>query len=502
MDVILYSKISKVGKNLESFKDGYGESVQIHKNLLEVYEPTSTTDYYNFSNGSLVLTAPSYPTTTYQSYMIPVKENQKYTSIFNLRYACFLREDMTPMVTKTADMFQQVKQVDTTDWPGAKYIAFSIRSDNVDWSLSAFSEGETASKEVITIVQELPGWCEEEIVRLDGKIDNLDAKPKKNTEYVLTDTSFSTEKSFPAFLSSVKGVDMHIVVNLTSFTSVTVGLRTSELSLFYVEVTEDSINLYDYGTGSNARTSTYTHGLTIADNLSIDVYADKNTSNYHVKIASNGNEYTTPSIFSISHMYLCYPYATMDGSASFVQFSATSNWTKPIWVFGDSYLGTFNVSRWAYYLVSRDQDSRVMMDGFGGENSATSLTSLQTLIKSGTPDYIVWCLGMNDGSDSGTTPKDTWLNAVNSVISICDTNNIKLILATIPTVPSVNNEGKNAWVRSSGYQFIDFARSVGASSSGVWFTGMLSDDNVHPTQTGAITLYHAALAGCPQFNQK
>ena len=191
----------------------------------------------------------------------------------------------------------------------------------------------------------------------------------------------------------------------------------------------------------------------------------------------------------------------MVGTASFVQFSAECNTQRPIWLFGDSYLGTNNTARWAYYLVNREKDSRVMMDAFAGENSTSAFASLEALINSGVPDYIVWCLGMNDGGDTGTTPNTTWMSKVNSLIELCEANKIIPIFATIPTVPSVNNEGKNKWVRESGHQYIDFAKAVGATSEGVWFTGMLSTDNIHPSAIGAVTLYHAALAGCPQFSQ-
>lgn len=114
------------------------------------------------------------------------------------------------------------------------------------------------------------------------------------------------------------------------------------------------------------------------------------------------------------------------------------------------------------------------------------------------PKYIVWCVGMNDGSDS-SAPSAQWMNAVNEVIAICKKYNIVPIFGTIPTVPSINHEKKNAWIRSSGYQYIDFAKAVGASSSGVWFSGMLSTDNVHPTSAGAMALYRQALLDCPQL---
>ena len=40
---------------------------------------------------------------------------------------------------------------------------------------------------------------------------------------------------------------------------------------------------------------------------------------------------------------------------------------------------------------------------------------------------------------------------------------------------------------------------VGAAANGTWYTGMLDEDNVHPTEAGAIALYHRAIADCPEL---
>ena len=69
----------------------------------------------------------------------------------------------------------------------------------------------------------------------------------------------------------------------------------------------------------------------------------------------------------------------------------------------------------------------------------------------------------------------------------------------MPTVPSINNEQKNAWVRASGYKYIDFAKAVGADGTGAWYSGMLSGDNVHPNDKGAKALYTQAITDFPEF---
>lgn len=491
----LEDQVDGLDDELEAFEDGY-EVVNL--NLLEDLTPTSTTQYYYKSTqtGKLVLSTAS--TATYNSWLVPVDGTSKYTMSYITRYIYAVQEDGETVIGSAVELDTSI---DTSNYTGCKYIAISARNDDAQYPMSSYyvSKGNVARTGTETIP---PAWMGDKLDEMQEQINSLDVKPKRNKIYMLTDTSFSAEKNFADFKTSVKGKCLHLVVNPSSFTSITVGLRDTTRAVFYAKVTSDSVYLYDYNGGLTEHTQTYTHGLTIADNLSIDVYAAANTGAYYVRVGTNGTEYVTPAAFNIAPTGLIYPYASMEGSATFVQFCVECNTQRPIWMFGDSYHGTLNTARWAYYLVNREQDSRVMMDSYAGENSTSAYASLEALIECGVPDYIVWCLGMNDGGDTGTTPNNTWLGKIESMIALCEANNITPILATVPTVPSVNNEGKNAWVRESGYQYIDFAKAVGASDQGVWFDGMLSTDNVHPSVTGAITLYHAALAGCPQFSQK
>ena len=124
---------------------------------------------------------------------------------------------------------------------------------------------------------------------------------------------------------------------------------------------------------------------------------------------------------------------------------------------------------------------------------------MRNVVPMGKPKYLVWCLGMNDGSDSESAPSSAWVTGRDAVINICKRYGITPIFATIPTVPTINNEAKNAWIRTSGYRYIDFAKAVGATASGEWYVGMLEEDGVHPTIQGAKSLYGRALADFPEL---
>lgn len=93
-----------------------------------------------------------------------------------------------------------------------------------------------------------------------------------------------------------------------------------------------------------------------------------------------------------------------------------------------------------------------------------------------------------------------WKTYLDAVVSLCKLYGINLILATIPCVPSIDNTYKNAIVKSSGYRYIDFAKAVNAENAGsTWYSGMLSSDNVHPSETGAKALFYQAISDVPEM---
>jgi hypothetical protein len=240
------------------------------------------------------------------------------------------------------------------------------------------------------------------------------------------------------------------------------------------------------------------HGLTISDRISV-VMRQTVDGYFEYDVSSNGMKYSNRVVYAngFTRPY----YIATDMSISNVAFDFTcKDFSADIWMFGDSYF-SYGENRWPYYLITNGFSDHCLIDGYAGEASERSLASLKSYISQGKPKYIVWCLGMNDGSDGSSAPKAAWMSAVNEILGICKNNQITPVFATIPTVPTINHEQKNAWIRNSGYQFIDFAKAVGAQADGTWFTGMLSRDGVHPTASGAMALYYQALADFAQFLQ-
>ena len=169
----------------------------------------------------------------------------------------------------------------------------------------------------------------------------------------------------------------------------------------------------------------------------------------------------------------------------------------PIWVIGDSYLSFPDPARWPTYLY-RDGFQKVLLAGYSGMNTQNGLIDFKTAIQRGTPEYVFWCLGMNNG-DKTEEPNPQWLEATGEFLEICKEKGIIPILSTIPSTPKVCNKYKNVWVRSSGYRYVDFDRAVGADKDNNWYPEMLGKDQVHPAIHGAEALYSQVLVDFPEI---
>jgi hypothetical protein len=262
----------------------------------------------------------------------------------------------------------------------------------------------------------------------------------------------------------------------------------------YIKI--DATNIYHYS--ASALVNTYPHGLTIENNLQVNIIVGSEP-NYHatVVLVSSGHEYhctINEWLGNQGKIFAESVGSTLTGcTLSFV----CRNYTARVFAFGDSYFGHADDVRWCYYLLT-DGYNGALLDGFGGRDSAKALQSLRNAIKHGIPSYIFWALGMNDEENGAMNV--TWKNCVDAVISICDKYGIEVILATIPNTPTMANTYKNEYVRNSGKRYVDFASAVGANTAGSsWYSGMLQSDNVHPTALGAQALYRQVLANFPEI---
>lgn len=280
------------------------------------------------------------------------------------------------------------------------------------------------------------------------------------------------------------------------FGGLTLGHGKTKYSSGYLTLTKKNIIVNTYL--SECVSTTFEHNILISDYLKIVVELD-NEGMAKATLYSNDDVYDMPKTFFIANSQTNDFIECNGGDLVNCVFSVScKDLNKDLFVFGDSYVGINSKERWAYYLHSNNYDN-MLLNGCPGEGSADAIVSLKNVLLYSTPKTILWCLGMNDGGDS-KTPSKNWINTIVSLQEICNNLNIELILSTIPTVPNINHERKNEYVRNSGYRYIDFAAGVGANGDGNWFLGMLSDDNVHPTSLGAQSLFNQAIIDCPELS--
>ena len=265
------------------------------------------------------------------------------------------------------------------------------------------------------------------------------------------------------------------------------------------DVTIDGTNIVvrTYNTSYRERLNE-THGLTMKDYIAITLIVG-DTNNLSIVIRTNGGTYTKDNVyFSASNGDVSVK--AISGSYSNVSVSWVCDAFRfPVWMFGDSYLDTQNAARWPKYIVDAGFP-KFFASGYPGAESSSVITDFRESVKHGNPKYILWALGMNDADNGGIN--QSWLKCVQEVISTCETMGIVPILATIPNCPTINHTYKNAWVKASGYRYVDFAEAVGASSfPSSWYDNMLSTDNVHPQDMGAIALAYKALADMPELTR-
>lgn len=282
---------------------------------------------------------------------------------------------------------------------------------------------------------------------------------------------------------------MSFTANIVSFNSLQIGKSADAV------ITIDGTNITLHNDQGNF---TEAHGLTIENNIQVLITNKTGVNADVVRITSNGISYTLTG----THRFIMdygRPFVTSIGSTlTDAVFSWTSrNINKPIWLFGDSYFSWY-ADRWTYYLAQDGYTKSCMLNGFAGEAVPDAMAALRSLLTVRIPNIVVWCMGMNNADESNVI-NGRWKNAYDELVGLSKSYGFELILATIPNTPTVNNSYKNEIVRNSGYRYIDFATAVNIPETNNWYSGMLSNDNVHPTASGAKALYGQVLADFPEI---
>ena len=465
-------------QSLEEFKDGFH-----NLNLFgeaELYEEGYYIDYYqgHISHGTGV---------NFNIYILKVDGSKTYAFSSPVRFALPLASDK---YTATSDsLLANLTQINLQNYPDTEYIGFSFNKNTYPVSEFAVSEGNTAQRGFYP-----PDWFTDAIKNIGSwskpMFKTVSAPLTSNGNLMLPDVKNNLRKGERLVLSG----------SVDTFDSITIGLTYGS------SLAQDTLKNYFVIDGSDIsyyaqNTSTpvvVPHGLTIVNNIQV-IWEMTSTASCKITLISNGTSFRH-EFANFTRQTIGYPFVLSNNTTL---PACTLSWTcvdlnKPLWLFGDSYFA-YSDARWIYYLHQYGYDGNCLLDGFSGEGSVNARVSFINLLSFGTPKFAVWCMGMNDGSDSDSAPSSNWASNKDYFLSYCSQLKITPVFATIPTVPNINHEQKNAWIRNSGYRYIDFAKAVGADASGTWYSGMLSSDNVHPTVNGAKALFAQVLADFPEI---
>lgn len=413
----------------------------------------------------------------YDTIIVPVDESTEY-SCNTLRYVTLLDS------VYHAQAVSSENATSFTTLSGTKYICATFNNDNYSLSTLVISPGERVDPSPVS--HSIP-WLYQPYGAITERIEkDFYRQYPFGEQYKGNDQS----KVLGTANSIKKGKIINFSCDFSSFDTLHIKLQTAGGTVEN-DFAISSTNVVRTVDGSTK--PAVSHGLTIQNTIGVRI--EFVPSGFKFTIISNGE--TFEQTYDYASAAVAPKYEVSGMTISNVDFSwSCKNFADGIWLFGDSYF-SYGTNRWIYYLVQEGYADHCLIDAYPGEASPRSIASFKSYISMSTPKYAVWCLGMNDGSDNGA-PTTQWLNNVQEFLAVCSDNHITPILATIPTVPTINHEYKNAWVRASDYQYIDFAKAVGASSEG-WFDGMLANDGVHPTIAGAMALYHRAMTDCPQL---
>ena len=202
----------------------------------------------------------------------------------------------------------------------------------------------------------------------------------------------------------------------------------------FLKLTTDSIYAY-IKTDSIRQQLASKHNLQLDDNLSIII--NQKLDSARIILTSKTDTFKTLSKFT----GMDNPFIRSVGSRIKVNdFAFTCNdFNNEVWIFGDSYVSCSHPERWTYWIY---KDSlNFLGDGLPGGKSIHSYDFLRTALTVSKPKYLVWCLGMNDGSDKYIN-NVSWLIYTEKVKKLCKKKGITLIFGVVPTCPKVYNKYK------------------------------------------------------------
>lgn len=289
--------------------------------------------------------------------------------------------------------------------------------------------------------------------------------------------------------------NLHFVGKVSSFDKLYLYYGENfNYSSSWICVTSTHIEVYQYF-GGITRILNVAHNLTISDIISINVICE-NIHAIKIILTTASGHFET----NINYNLGSYGFVGSQGEQISCE-SSGSEFTdvyfgmdvfgleSKLWAFGDSYF-----DGWPVIIDNEFGINECYFDGFSGRGSNDAYLSFLECIKHKTPKTVFWCMGMND-PDNSTTINSDWKKHAELMMEYAKLYGFDLLLCTIPNVPDRIHTFKNAYIKSSGFKYIDLAKMLGAEDIGShWIDGLLGTDNTHPSLNGQYAIASFMLA--------
>ena len=433
-------------------------------------------------------------TNYYVTGFIPIKPSTEYVLhdiSFGGAHIVFYNNTVLPI---SAIQGSSINADGTFTTPAnAAFVRLTGHIDNID--MNQLEEGSVKTAyEPYTDFVDLQNLANR-VTAVEAKTDTSVSEVKKASAEALTD---GTSLSLGENLDVKKNKTLMFYANIDSFNGLRIGHGETAYSSSYIDIDSSKVTVYEY-TNAASVVTTMAHGLNLTNFVSVVLDVGVKAS---VTICTSSGSFTLSDI----RWSGCNGPIFAKSIGSKLR-NCDLKWTcsdlkADVWVIGDSYLGLTTPERYPYHLLSAGFDNWLAC-GYPGAGAYSQKMSVTNLLSMGTPKYLVWTIGMNN-MDNGAI-NSSWLNETELIIEMCQERGITPILATIPSTWDSNgeltrdNSYKNAWIKSSGYRYVDFEKAVGADKVTGWYDGMMSSDGVHPAELGAKALAARFIVDVPEI---
>ena len=297
---------------------------------------------------------------------------------------------------------------------------------------------------------------------------------------------------FPIHIKKEHGYTFYMAFSAT-FSKLIIGQGYQQVRGKWLEIDDTYVFVKQWtDAGEEYQAGRVEHGLSISKQLYVS-FNLQNDGKANVTITSIAGSYSREFNFGLEATgnYFFIPYQNIGG---YMMTAVSGDLRKPLWIFGDSYFSMYD-NRIGGQIKNFGYSNGIMINAYPGRTSASAVTELQKCLNFGTPKYLVWCMGMNDGTEAA------YETAYDTVAALCKEKNIRLILYRLPSVEAklTVNEAINTFVISTGLRYVNAYRAVTNGTAGVWYDDMQASDGIHPTELGAKMLASRLLVDVPEI---